>query len=185
MTVKRIRLGGFTSWPIQSGEDRVFKTGEAAIDTETGVIKVGNGEDPFSELPESGGGIGSVAWADITGKPAVIGAGATQAAARSAIGAGTSSLALGTTSSTAKVGDYQPSWAQVTGKPAVIAAGADQAAARAAIGAAPSGAYVTVVEVPASADASGAAGQIAYDAQYLYACVAPDTWVRAALETWE
>ena len=56
-------------------------------------------------------------------------------AARTAIGAGTSSLALGTTSSTAKAGDYQPTWAQVTGKPAVIAAGADAAAARTAIGA--------------------------------------------------
>ena len=38
-------------------------------------------------------------------------------AARTAIGAGTSSLTLGTTSSTAKAGDYQPTWTQVTGKP--------------------------------------------------------------------
>ena len=42
---------------------------------------------------------------------------ASQAAARTAIGAGTSSLALGTTASTAKAGNYQPTWAQVTGKP--------------------------------------------------------------------
>ncbi|AXN53921.1 hypothetical protein SEA_RABINOVISH_100 [Mycobacterium phage Rabinovish] len=74
-------------------------------------------------------------WDTLSGKPAVIAAGATQAAARSAIGAGTSSLALGTTSTTAKAGDYQPTWAQVTGKPAVIAAGADAAEARTAIGA--------------------------------------------------
>lgn len=47
-------------------------------------------------------------------------------------------LALGTTSSTAKAGDYQPSWSDVGSKPAVIAAGADQAAARTAIGAASS-----------------------------------------------
>lgn len=59
---------------------------------------------------------------------------ASAAAARSTIGAGTSSLALGTTSTTAKAGDYQPTWTQVTGKPAVIAAGADAATARAAIG---------------------------------------------------
>ena len=43
------------------------------------------------------------------------------AAARTAIGAGTSSLALGTTSTTAKAGDYQPTWAQVTGKPTTFA----------------------------------------------------------------
>ncbi|MFC7067448.1 hypothetical protein [Brucella rhizosphaerae] len=44
-----------------------------------------------------GGGAGATAWADITGKPAVIAAGADQAAARTAIGAGTSSLAVATT----------------------------------------------------------------------------------------
>lgn len=42
---------------------------------------------------------------------------------RSAIGAGTgnSNLAIGTTSTTAKAGDYQPTWAQVTGKPTTFA----------------------------------------------------------------
>lgn len=44
-----------------------------------------------------GGGGGATAWADITGKPVVIAAGADQAAARIAIGAGTSSLAVSTT----------------------------------------------------------------------------------------
>lgn len=48
---------------------------------------------------------GSVAWGDITGKPAVIAAGANAAAARTAIGAGTSSLVIGTTASTAMAGD--------------------------------------------------------------------------------
>lgn len=48
---------------------------------------------------------GSVAWGDITGKPAVIAAGANAAAARAAIGAGTSSLVIGTTASTAMAGD--------------------------------------------------------------------------------
>ncbi|TCQ79959.1 hypothetical protein EDF68_1032 [Ochrobactrum sp. BH3] len=43
------------------------------------------------------GGGGATAWADITDKPAVIAAGADQAAARTAIGAGTSSLAVATT----------------------------------------------------------------------------------------
>lgn len=61
-----------------------------------------------------------VAWDDVTDKPAVIAAGADAAAARTAIGAGTSSLTLGTSSTTAKAGDYQPTWAQVTDKPATF-----------------------------------------------------------------
>jgi hypothetical protein len=56
-------------------------------------------------------------------------------AVRAAIGAGTSSLTIGTTAATAKAGNYAPAWSEVTGKPAVIAAGADAAAARSAIGA--------------------------------------------------
>lgn len=73
-------------------------------------------------------------WGDVTDKPAVIAAGATQAAARNAIGAGTSSLVLGTGASNAKPGNWMPGWVDVTGKPAVIAAGATEAAARTAIG---------------------------------------------------
>ena len=62
---------------------------------------------------------------------------ASQEVARTVIGAGTgnSNLALGTTSSTAKAGNYQPTWEQVTNKPAVIGAGATDAEARQAIGA--------------------------------------------------
>lgn len=48
---------------------------------------------------------GSVAWDDITGKPAVIAAGTDATAARAAIGAGTSSLVIGTTASTAMAGN--------------------------------------------------------------------------------
>ena len=47
----------------------------------------------------------TVGWGEVTGKPAVIAAGATQAAARTAIGAGTSNLAIGTSSTTAMAGD--------------------------------------------------------------------------------
>lgn len=64
-----------------------------------------------------GGGGGSTAWADITGKPT------------------TFDPTIGTTSTTAKAGDYAPTWSEVTSKPAVIAAGADAATARGAIGA--------------------------------------------------
>ena len=47
-------------------------------------------------------------WSTIAGKPAVVAAGADAAAARAAIGAGTSNLTLGTTASTAKAGNYSP-----------------------------------------------------------------------------
>ena len=40
------------------------------------------------------------------------------------------------------------------------------------------------VTVPANASASGIAGQRAYDASYLYICIAADTWRRIAHETW-
>lgn len=53
-------------------------------------------------------------WSAVTGKPAVIAAGANQSEARSAIGAGTSSLAIGTTASTAKAGNYTPSTSEVS-----------------------------------------------------------------------
>lgn len=56
----------------------------------------------------------SVGWGEVTGKPAVIAAGATQAAARTAIGAGTSSLAIGTTSTTAMAGNKFVQGATVT-----------------------------------------------------------------------
>ena len=38
--------------------------------------------------------------------------------------------------------------------------------------------------VPANASASGTPGQVAYDSNYVYICVAANTWKRAALETW-
>lgn len=64
---------------------------------------------------------GTTSWDDLDDKPAVIAAGATQGDARTAIGAGTSSLAIGTSGSTAKAGDYQPTWTQVTSKPSTFA----------------------------------------------------------------
>lgn len=42
----------------------------------------------------------------------------------------------------------------------------------------------TWVSAPATAASTGTAGQVAYDATYIYVCVATDTWVRAALATW-
>lgn len=69
-----------------------------------------------TKLNSSGG---TPDWNTITNKPAVIAAGADQAAARSAIGAGTSNLGLGTSSSTAKAGDYQPTAANISDSTAI------------------------------------------------------------------
>lgn len=37
---------------------------------------------------------------------------------------------------------------------------------------------------PAAANAAGIPGAIAYDADYLYVCVATNTWKRVAISTW-
>jgi len=38
--------------------------------------------------------------------------------------------------------------------------------------------------VPASAAATGTAGQVAYESGWFYVCVATDTWQRVAIATW-
>jgi hypothetical protein len=39
-------------------------------------------------------------------------------------------------------------------------------------------------QTPATAGAAGTAGMICWDSDYIYVCVATDTWKRAALSTW-
>ena len=39
-------------------------------------------------------------------------------------------------------------------------------------------------DVPSTASSSGNKGEIAYDSDYIYVCVATNTWKRAALSTW-
>jgi hypothetical protein len=43
---------------------------------------------------------------------------------------------------------------------------------------------IQTAKTPASAGATGVQGQVAWDANYVYVCVATDTWKRAALSTW-
>lgn len=146
------------SWTFNApAVDDEVSIGELTPVASEGMTSVARGPkgDPGPEGPPGPGGV--AAWSTLTGKPAVIAEGATQAAARAAISAGTSNLTLGTTGSTAKAGDYQPAWTDVTAKPAVIAAGADQAAARTALGATTTGATVfTASNAPAARDAIGA-----------------------------
>lgn len=95
----------------------VYAKNDLIFDTEAGVLKKGNGEDVYADLPVFGGGGEStpVTWDTLSGKPEVIAVGADQAEARAAIGAGTgnSSLVVGTTATTAKAGNYSPSTAEV------------------------------------------------------------------------
>ena len=85
----------------------------------------------------------------------------TQAAARTAIGAGTSNLAIGTTASTAKAGNYQPTAANISDATTVgraVLKATDAEAARTAIGAAAvgeggtGGAWVLTATLPTSPD---------------------------------
>lgn len=41
-----------------------------------------------------------------------------------------------------------------------------------------------LVAVPATANAAGMAGQMAYASGFLYICIAENTWQRATLATW-
>ena len=43
---------------------------------------------------------------------------------------------------------------------------------------------VNTAKTPATAGDTGTTGQIAWDASYIYVCVATDTWKRAAITTW-
>lgn len=84
---------------------------------------------------EAGGNITADAITDATSTGKSVLRASSALAARNAIGAGTSNLAVGLGSSDAKSGAYVPTWGEITSKPAVIASGADAAAARLAIGA--------------------------------------------------
>lgn len=43
---------------------------------------------------------------------------------------------------------------------------------------------ITTAQSPASATAAGIAGQIAWDANFIYVCIATDTWKRIGISTW-
>ena len=81
------------------------------------------------------------------------------AAGRSAIGAGTSNLAIGTTSTTAKAGDYQPTAANISDAGAVgrlVLQAANQPTAQTAIGATVTGrALIGAVDAAAGRSAIG------------------------------
>ena len=62
-------------------------------------------------------------------------------------------------------------WDRVNGHPVVSRTGAFLA-------------LPVMAAAPVSAAASGTAGDLAYDASYIYVCVATNTWKRVAIATW-
>lgn len=79
MTRIQLRRANASSW---TSVNPVLALGEAGVETDTYKIKVGDGVSLWTDLPYF-----VHSWADLTGKPTVIAAGATKAAARSAIDA--------------------------------------------------------------------------------------------------
>lgn len=131
---------------------------------------------PTENLPASIAGAGS--WTTLTDKPAVIAAGDTQQAARTAIGAGTSDLTVGTTATDAKPGDWKPTAADISDASTVgqsLVKATDAATARTVIGAGTSSVVLgttagtaadasTVVPVTRTVNAKPLTGDIALDA---------------------
>lgn len=114
------------------GFQRIWAATPARITVATDAAFV----NVVTSIPAEGGGptaADDIVGASTVGKNVIKAADA--AAARTAIGAGTSSVVVGTGATNAKAGNYAPTWAEVTAKPVVIASGADAAAARTAIGA--------------------------------------------------
>ena len=80
MTTKiQLRRATASAW---TAANPILALGEAGVETDTYKLKVGDGVTLWSSLPYF-----VHSWTDITGKPAVIAAGATEAAARQAISA--------------------------------------------------------------------------------------------------
>ncbi|AGR89120.1 tail fiber protein [Pseudomonas phage vB_PaeM_VL12] len=101
-------------------EDKVLYDAIARIGVlgaiQAGLMKAGDGGEP-APAPT----VDTLEGAGATGKAVMKAADA--ATARTAIGAGTSNLAIGTSASTAKAGNWKPAWADVTGGDAAVSAG--------------------------------------------------------------
>ena len=134
-TDNKWKVGG---WSAGANSYAIYHEGYKPTKTDVGLPNVDNTSDlakPISLLTQTAlnakapltgegtsgdwgisitGSAGSVSWGNITNKPAVIAAGVDAAAARTAIGAGTSSLVIGTTAGSAKAGNYKPTISDVT-----------------------------------------------------------------------
>ena len=66
----------------------------------------------------------------------------------------------------------------------VSVAGTSNIAVFSTTGAAFTGLTVTTSVTPATSSSAGVTGQIQWDSNYIYVCVAPNTWKRANISTW-
>jgi len=119
VTVMQTRRGTAAQWTTANP---VLASGEFGYETDTKKMKVGDGVTAWVSLPywddQSAPAVhnhtaSQISDSTATGRSVLTAADA--AAARTAIGAGTSSLAIGSTASTAKAGNWFPSFAEVTG----------------------------------------------------------------------
>ena len=119
LTAIQMRRGTAAEWTTQNP---VLASGEPGYESDTKKFKLGDGVSSWSALPFVGADkalashthdADDITDATATGKSVLRATDA--AAARSAIGAGTSNLALGSTGTTAKAGNWFPSFAEVTG----------------------------------------------------------------------
>ncbi|WP_432793940.1 hypothetical protein [Rhodococcus ruber] len=87
-----LRRGTAAQW---TAADSILASGEMGVETDTGMLKIGNGADPWSARPYVQGQPippGTPSWEELTDMPAVIAAGSTAAAARTAIEAAAADL---------------------------------------------------------------------------------------------
>ena len=100
--------------PLQQPHLKMGVPGGLAVLDAQGRVLDGDGD------PITGGGstVDGITDAGAVGKDVL--RSISGAEARAAIGAGTSNLALGDTSSTAKAGDYVPAWSEIDDKPATF-----------------------------------------------------------------
>lgn len=118
-TLIQLRRGTATAWTTANP---VLAAGEPGFEIDTGKSKIGDGAAAWTALPyehDDKALVGhthsssQITDSTVTGRSVLTAASA--AAARTAIGAGTSSLALGNTSTTAMPGDKTFSFAEITG----------------------------------------------------------------------
>lgn len=147
-------LSPLSTWPLEGTDLALILDPDvvagappyAIIGVPGGVAKLdeaGNVLDGSGQIVSGGGGgtggpIASTSITDSTVLGRTLITATDQASARTAIGAGTSSLAIGTTSTTAKAGNYAPTAGDVSDATTVgrnVLKAADATAARTAIGA--------------------------------------------------
>jgi hypothetical protein len=122
MTIIQQRRGTAALW---TSTNPIMAAGEFGVETDTLKMKMGNGTSTWTALSyitadlsgysQVGHTHTTAAITDMTAIGDALATAVDAPAARAAIGAGTSSLVIGTTGSTAKAGNWFPAFSEVTG----------------------------------------------------------------------